>query len=188
MKFPLMIMALIDLFALTTAKPTSAEVLSVLKGRNKSGLICCDQTAQPWVIVQSLLMIIYKNTATLFSPSTHSQKIQTNPPLQQTYVATYSILAEITALKARGGKCIANGRSCVQIACTDFAEVVLCNDNDFRIEPNCEYLASYAFDILGACNFHDVNQDNYRTCGQEFDSDRYNIIVKQSAPDVGCPN
>ncbi|KAH6666268.1 hypothetical protein B0J14DRAFT_705306 [Halenospora varia] len=68
-----------------------------------------------------------------------------------------------------------------RIACSGYAGIFLCNDNNYPIEPNCGYLASYAQDILNTC-------DQWRfvphwgtvisACGQEFDTDNYNVIVR----------
>lgn len=49
--------------------------------------------------------------------------------------------------------------------------------NDYAINPGAAYLSSYAFDIVNQC------ARNGGACGQEFDTDRYNIIVLAS-PDA----
>ncbi|EHK96258.1 hypothetical protein GLAREA_07562 [Glarea lozoyensis ATCC 20868] len=54
------------------------------------------------------------------------------------------------------------------------------NDNNYSIEPSCKYLATYAEDIKGHC-IHTLTSDGITflttTCGQQFDTDNYNVVV-----------
>ncbi|KAH7392560.1 hypothetical protein BKA66DRAFT_567893 [Pyrenochaeta sp. MPI-SDFR-AT-0127] len=84
-------------------------------------------------------------------------------------------------LNGLGGACGVQANSCVRISCSWGSGVHLCNDNNYFIQPNCRYLASYALDILNECTTW-VNEDwavGYVN-GQEFDTDRYNVIVSSS--------
>ncbi|CAG8954069.1 hypothetical protein HYFRA_00009170 [Hymenoscyphus fraxineus] len=71
--------------------------------------------------------------------------------------------------------------TCQRLTCYGSGEIRLCNDNDYQICPNLSYLASYAEDIVRACNY----PDNQYVCGQYFDTDGYNVIVKQANDKVG---
>ncbi|CZR67160.1 uncharacterized protein PAC_17059 [Phialocephala subalpina] len=73
------------------------------------------------------------------------------------------------------GTCGVGPRSCVRISCSYSAAIYLCNDNYYGIAPSCVYLASYAKDLTNDCSFWDAGAN--WTCGQEFDTDAYNVIV-----------
>lgn len=49
-----------------------------------------------------------------------------------------------------------------------------------RYRPWCNYLATYAQDIVNTCHQHPPlwPTKDWRVYGQEFDSDRYNVFVK----------
>jgi len=53
---------------------------------------------------------------------------------------------------------------------------MILQQNSYDIWPNCGYLASYAQDIENSCSIDDA--DVWFTGGQEFDSDKYNVIVR----------
>ncbi|KUJ23865.1 uncharacterized protein LY89DRAFT_744404 [Mollisia scopiformis] len=78
------------------------------------------------------------------------------------------------------GLCGVPGTTCVRISCSYNAAIYLCNDNAYGITPNCAYMASYATDIINDCVFYD-DQGNAYVCGQEFDTDGYNIIVREDS-------
>ncbi|CAG8975202.1 hypothetical protein HYALB_00004263 [Hymenoscyphus albidus] len=80
------------------------------------------------------------------------------------------VLEGINYLRTRD-LCGVDGHSCARISCDREDGIWLCNDNDYRITPKCDYIASYAFDIIQECR-----QGNM-VCGQRFDSDRYNVPV-----------
>ncbi|CAG8960728.1 hypothetical protein HYFRA_00002264 [Hymenoscyphus fraxineus] len=103
------------------------------------------------------------------------------------YAAVYNILEAYDELDSLGATpCGVQARSCVQIACWGNDGVVLCNDNWYYIQPHARYLSSYILDIRNVCTQHPPGADYFGTmCGQEFDTDNYNIIVKsQTYP--GC--
>ncbi|KAI1296104.1 hypothetical protein F5Y03DRAFT_398934 [Xylaria venustula] len=56
-------------------------------------------------------------------------------------------------LSKMGGTCgVGPGpRVCAVLTCTRNAAVWLCNDNGHSIAPSCSSLASYVYDIVGAC-------------------------------------
>ncbi|KUJ18783.1 uncharacterized protein LY89DRAFT_717320 [Mollisia scopiformis] len=72
------------------------------------------------------------------------------------------------------GDCYVDGgpRWCVMLTCSRGDGIWLCNDNMYPISPNCGYLASYAWDMVFQCTHNDL------TGGQEFDSDGYNVVVR----------
>lgn len=115
-----------------------------------------------------------------------------NPAVEET------IQDEIIWLRHLTVRCGVSARSCVRVSCEWDAAIRLCNDvsnfrflllleyanirgqNDYDIQPACDYIASYALDILNACTH--VYNGVFRACGQEFDSDNYNVIVQK----LGC--
>ncbi|KAH9211540.1 hypothetical protein DL95DRAFT_273799, partial [Leptodontidium sp. 2 PMI_412] len=74
-------------------------------------------------------------------------------------------------------RCPVNALSCTRPRCENETAIVLCNDNNYAITPNCGYLASYAQDIYDRCRRWDFGWGDWVSGGQEFDTDRYNIIV-----------
>ncbi|KAH6680326.1 hypothetical protein B0J14DRAFT_578375 [Halenospora varia] len=89
----------------------------------------------------------------------------------------------LDAVARTGNVCGVDARTCVRIACSNQSGIVLCNDNNYPIYPQCDYMASYARDIVYACTMGIPTSRNpgadVRTCGQEFDTDNYNIIVRK---------
>ncbi|KUJ23864.1 uncharacterized protein LY89DRAFT_726918 [Mollisia scopiformis] len=83
--------------------------------------------------------------------------------------------------------CGVGANSCVRVSCSYRAAIYLCNDNDYGITPTCPYIASYAQDIINSCNYHRPggNTWDWSVCGQEFDTDNYNVIVRWDNSD-GC--
>ncbi|KAF3479665.1 uncharacterized protein GIQ15_06641 [Arthroderma uncinatum] len=83
--------------------------------------------------------------------------------------------AGIRYLNSLPGGCYAPAgpRACIRISCSYGSAIYLCNDNNHSISPSCKYLATFAADIGNACRYNRryIN-------GQEFDSDRYNVILK----------
>ncbi|KAH8764573.1 hypothetical protein BGZ57DRAFT_990518 [Hyaloscypha finlandica] len=63
--------------------------------------------------------------------------------------------------------------ACARISCSYSSAIFLCNDNDVTISPASPYLATYAQDLIDLC------RSGKRAGGQLFDSDRYNIIMRQ---------
>ncbi|KAH6679576.1 hypothetical protein B0J14DRAFT_558889 [Halenospora varia] len=55
--------------------------------------------------------------------------------------------------------------NCVRISCSYNSAIYLCNDNNYGMEPNCDYIASYAQNLLNRCWFFDG------IYGQEFDTE-----------------
>ncbi|KAH6676389.1 hypothetical protein B0J14DRAFT_560689 [Halenospora varia] len=83
----------------------------------------------------------------------------------------------INYLSVLFGECGVQGGpgACTRISCSYNAGIYLCNDNSYAIFPNCGYLASYADDISGQCFI--AGRGNTLTCGQQFDTDNYNVCV-----------
>jgi len=78
--------------------------------------------------------------------------------------------------------CGVSARSCVRISCSWNSAIYLCNDNYYGITPTCPYMASYAQDIINDCTTPaDRVVGDWSVCGQLFDSDGYNIIVRWDA-------
>ncbi|RDL34425.1 uncharacterized protein BP5553_07553 [Venustampulla echinocandica] len=73
--------------------------------------------------------------------------------------------------------CNVGGQSCVRISCSYRGAIFLCNDNPDTIYPRCPYIASYASDISKNC-LTSGPFNARQTCGQEFDTDGYNVIVR----------
>lgn len=48
--------------------------------------------------------------------------------------------------------CIAPAHTCIRISCDLSSGIWLCNDNDYEIQPKCDYIASYAQDLLDHCS------------------------------------
>lgn len=80
-----------------------------------------------------------------------------------------------------GGTCGVDAKSCSRISCSWGAAIFLCNDNDYGITPQCLYLSTYAHDIRMDCYRADSGDGVFSVCGQEFDSDNYNIIVRKDS-------
>lgn len=68
-------------------------------------------------------------------------------------------------------------RNCVRISCSDDSAIFLCNDNGYIIQPNCAYIASYAQDLINSCTHYPWFVATAYVCGQEFDTDNYNVVV-----------
>ncbi|RDL38352.1 uncharacterized protein BP5553_02692 [Venustampulla echinocandica] len=74
--------------------------------------------------------------------------------------------------------CDVGASSCVRIGCSWNSAIYLCNDNRFKITPMCNYIASYAKDLIDKCSEYPPVH-TFLTCGQEFDTDGYNVIVRE---------
>ncbi|EPE28266.1 hypothetical protein GLAREA_09386 [Glarea lozoyensis ATCC 20868] len=72
--------------------------------------------------------------------------------------------------------CHTGPRQCNRISCSYKAAIFLCNDNDYDISPKCAYIASYALDLFNSCRY--VKDTILGVCGQEFDTDNYNVVVR----------
>ncbi|EPE24347.1 hypothetical protein GLAREA_08199 [Glarea lozoyensis ATCC 20868] len=83
----------------------------------------------------------------------------------------YWIQWDMNVLRALPGTCGVQPRSCSQVACQTSGAIYVCNDNNYFIRPDCIYIASYAQDILNTCH--------QQACGQKFDTDRYNVVIRQ---------
>ncbi|KAF5709477.1 tol [Fusarium mundagurra] len=81
---------------------------------------------------------------------------------------------------------------CARVSCSYGDAIWLCNDNSFYIEPRCSYLADYVDHIIAKCRSKTSSPPcTVRPCGpswtayfvrgQEFDSDKYNVIVGRSS-------
>jgi hypothetical protein len=83
------------------------------------------------------------------------------------------IASAIITLSELTGTCNVEPRSCSLLHCTYDAGLWLCNDNNYSISPLCSSLATYGNDLLADC----VDKHDPSVCGQEFDSDGFNVIV-----------
>ncbi|CAG1960136.1 unnamed protein product [Fusarium graminearum] len=80
---------------------------------------------------------------------------------------------------------------CARISCSYGDAIWLCNDNSHYIQPRCSYLADYVDRIIASCQSKTSSPPcTVRPCapswtawfvrGQQFDTDRYNVIVGRS--------
>ncbi|CEI67741.1 hypothetical protein FVEN_g9549 [Fusarium venenatum] len=80
---------------------------------------------------------------------------------------------------------------CARISCSYGDAIWLCNDNTHYIQPRCSYLADYVDNIIARCATTTNSPPcTVRPCppswsaqfvrGQQFDTDRYNVIVGRS--------
>ncbi|KAH6681848.1 hypothetical protein B0J14DRAFT_648268 [Halenospora varia] len=77
--------------------------------------------------------------------------------------------------------CYVGAHDCVHIACKNDAAIALCNDNDYPIQPSCDYLGTYASDIVVYCpGWSWFGGAHPGSCGQYFDTDNYNVVVRES--------
>ncbi|KAL6922628.1 hypothetical protein ACHAP8_009289 [Fusarium lateritium] len=81
--------------------------------------------------------------------------------------------------------------TCARISCSYGDAIWLCNDNPHYIQPRCSYLADYVDNIIARCATTTNSPPcTVRPCppswsaqfvrGQQFDTDRYNVIVGRS--------
>lgn len=84
------------------------------------------------------------------------------------YADVNNIYEGIEILKKRGGSCTvgAGSRTCIDLTCDNNHEIVLYNDNDFPIHLNCDYLATYAEDIIDAYIHSDGFTSDEFACGE----------------------
>ncbi|TVY78243.1 hypothetical protein LSUE1_G003224 [Lachnellula suecica] len=98
-----------------------------------------------------------------------------------TWALTVDIQNGINTINSIGGSLGVNGHQCARLSCNGGAPgagIFLCNDNDYKITPGLNYMATYANDIKNKCLIN-IPFGNQVSGGQEFDSDNYNIIVKE---------
>ncbi|EHL02917.1 hypothetical protein GLAREA_04084 [Glarea lozoyensis ATCC 20868] len=149
-----------EAFTNITEKHPSALVVTKRDTSNKSGLICCDKTSWPWQ-----------------------------------YTLTSDVRRVINNLRTddnAGYHCKVRARSCTRLNCYGDSSIILCNDNTYDIQPACAYLATYAEDIINGCTrdqglWGPGSPLRPFSCGQKFDTDRYNVIVRSfscAAPDT----
>ncbi|KAM0209329.1 hypothetical protein ACHAPA_011110 [Fusarium lateritium] len=80
---------------------------------------------------------------------------------------------------------------CARISCSYGDAIWLCNDNGHYIEPRCSYLADYVDRIIASCQSLTKSPpcvskpcppswSAYFVRGQQFDTDKYNVIVGRS--------
>ncbi|EFR01023.1 hypothetical protein MGYG_04026 [Nannizzia gypsea CBS 118893] len=67
-------------------------------------------------------------------------------------------------------------RTCSRVSCSWDSGIFLCNDNDHKVSVPCKLVAEYTRDILDICASPDV----VSLRGQEFDSDGWNVVVRES--------
>ncbi|EHK98015.1 hypothetical protein GLAREA_05265 [Glarea lozoyensis ATCC 20868] len=77
-------------------------------------------------------------------------------------------------------------RSCVLAHCYGEADIWVCNDNDHQIHPEAGYIAKMAVSIELTCV--QTNDSHKRfSCGQQFDSQNYNVILRRTGVQNTCP-
>ncbi|KAH6673094.1 hypothetical protein B0J14DRAFT_592401 [Halenospora varia] len=104
------------------------------------------------------------------------------PPLDWYFAENGVIRNEgIPYLQNFHGLCGVGARNCVRVSCSYDSAIRLCNDNYYDIYPNCAYIASYAADLVDRCGYFLTRGWIHvpATCGQEFDTDNYNVIVRE---------
>ncbi|KAI6764235.1 hypothetical protein HG530_008024 [Fusarium avenaceum] len=80
---------------------------------------------------------------------------------------------------------------CARVSCSYGDAIWLCNDNSHYIQPRCSYLADYVDRIISSCQSKTSSPPcvsrpcppswtAYFVRGQQFDTDRYNVIVGRS--------
>ncbi|EPE28261.1 hypothetical protein GLAREA_09381 [Glarea lozoyensis ATCC 20868] len=119
------------------------------------------------------------NTTTLSRRNKDGRSCCRNNAQGWKYASTDRIQEGIRYLQ-RFDICDVGPRTCNQISCSYDSAIILCNDNNYGIRPNCRYIASYATDLVTWCNWEMFTQ----VCGQEFDTDHYNVVVRK--PDRHC--
>ncbi|CAG8953259.1 hypothetical protein HYFRA_00003463 [Hymenoscyphus fraxineus] len=80
-------------------------------------------------------------------------------------VATRSSIASVHHRKS----CEVGPNTSILLACEDKSGIFLRNDNPYAISPQCQYLATYASDIMKNC---------VAACGRSYDTDNYSVIVR----------
>ncbi|TVY41173.1 hypothetical protein LOCC1_G006673 [Lachnellula occidentalis] len=96
------------------------------------------------------------------------------------YAKTAAIATSAATLKRQGGSTHVNGHSCARLSCQSTSAIYLCNDNNGGIDPQLGYIASYAQDIISRCSVYPPFSV-VLAAGQEFDTDHYNVIVREDA-------
>ncbi|KAI1803637.1 hypothetical protein F4811DRAFT_553715 [Daldinia bambusicola] len=73
----------------------------------------------------------------------------------------------------------AGPRKCSMIYCEAGTSIWMCNDNTTPISRDCDYIATYALDIVAAekCQSPGPTGAGVWTNGQEFDTDNFNVIA-----------
>ncbi|PMD59977.1 uncharacterized protein K444DRAFT_663547 [Hyaloscypha bicolor E] len=82
----------------------------------------------------------------------------------------------ISYLKNLNTRINIDAHACSRISCSYSSAIFLCNDNDVTISPASPYLATYAQDLN---HLMDLCRSGKKAGGQLFDTDRYNIIMRQ---------
>ncbi|CAG8975948.1 hypothetical protein HYALB_00007079 [Hymenoscyphus albidus] len=82
------------------------------------------------------------------------------------------------------GSCYVNGLSCTRLRCLRGVGLFLCNDNHYEIHPNCDFMGTYGDSLIAQCTW----ATGGGTCGQMFDTDGYNIILKDGCDLEGVPD
>ncbi|CAG8951486.1 hypothetical protein HYFRA_00007402 [Hymenoscyphus fraxineus] len=144
-----------------------------------------------------------RNKVRITSASINSQPspiTSTNPPNLQAdiycanQIGTYNWpWAEVNTIQRvipslQGRRCFVKAHNYAIIGSGGLNAILLYNDNDFDIEPDCGYLGSYAQDIIDYCNGQ-LNlgkflngPDSFRKAwfvvGQRMDTDGYNVVVR----------
>ncbi|PVH88222.1 hypothetical protein DL98DRAFT_508926 [Cadophora sp. DSE1049] len=74
--------------------------------------------------------------------------------------------------------CTVWAKSCSRVSCSYDSAIIVCNDSFVHHHHSCKYIASYAQDILDKCSVYTREDKTWRVGGQEWDTDRYNVIVR----------
>ncbi|KAH6680327.1 hypothetical protein B0J14DRAFT_648707 [Halenospora varia] len=134
------------------ANTTDFEARSALTTRNMANIWCCNQANFGWDWQDAD-----------FGPVRYDE-------------------AWLRTLTIRGVSCGVEAHDCARITCNDKAGVHFCNDTDHKIDASCWYLADYVLNIYNTCNDLQCGLGLCRyngVCGQQFDTDGYNVIVRR---------
>ncbi|KAF4613423.1 hypothetical protein G7Y89_g15464 [Cudoniella acicularis] len=85
----------------------------------------------------------------------------------------------IAYLKEVDAYCNCGPTSCVRISCSDSAAIFLCNDTDEEIWNGCNYMATFAQDIMDDCTTISPPPLWYQSCcGQEYHTNGFHVVVR----------
>ncbi|MCJ1471172.1 hypothetical protein MMC07_009820 [Pseudocyphellaria aurata] len=90
------------------------------------------------------------------------------------FCSTKHIMEGIDYLNKLPGGCHVGWGSvkCTRVSCSYHAGITLCNDNFHDISPKCTRLARMAQDVVDSC------QEGTKVRGQQFDKNKFNVIVR----------
>ncbi|KAH6723351.1 hypothetical protein BKA61DRAFT_465645 [Leptodontidium sp. MPI-SDFR-AT-0119] len=96
---------------------------------------------------------------------------------QRAYV--WALKVVIYNFSAVPGVCKIKAHSCKRMQCYYGSMVYVCNNTDHEVRPDCNYLGTFVQDITNLCSVNRENPKVTRAGGQEFETEGYNVIVRQ---------